>query len=128
LSLNRFNTYYFLYTAFLAGFAGLIPLLFPGNNFLVDQFWIIFSFVAFVTYLAYLLVFIGVKKHPETGILAIMGSIAIKMLFCLVFILVYSLKAKGIGITFAFNFFSLYLLFTFFEIYCLLCNLRHQNK
>jgi hypothetical protein len=117
-----------LYTAFLAGFAGLIPLLFPGNNFLVDQFWIIFSFVAFVTYLAYLLVFIGVKKHPETGILAIMGSIAIKMLFCLVFILVYSLKAKGIGITFAFNFFSLYLLFTFFEIYCLLCNLRHQNK
>lgn len=128
MSLNRFNAYYFLYTVFLAGVAGALSLFFPANNLLVNQFWAIFCFVAGVTYIAYVLVYFGVKHHPETGIMAIMGSITIKMLFCLAFIVVYSLKAKGIGLTFAFNFFSLYLLFTFFEIYCLLRNLRHQNK
>lgn len=128
MSLQRFVIYYLLYTAILAGLAFILPCLFPSIKLLANQFWAIFCFVAGVTCIAYIVVYVGIKHHPETGVMAIMGSIAIKMLLCLAFILIYSLKAKGIGLIFAFNFFSLYLLFTFFEIYCLLRNLRHQNK
>ncbi|MNW17406.1 hypothetical protein D3C71_2165850 [compost metagenome] len=60
--------------------------------------------------------------------MAIMGSIALKMIFSMAFVLIYSLKGKENGFVFVLNFFSLYLLFSFFEIYCLLRNLRHQNK
>ncbi len=86
-----------------------------------------FGFLAGITYIAYMLVDIGVKRDPEVGIMAIMGSIAVKMIFCMAFVLIYSIKAKGIGLVFLLNFFSLYLLFTVFEVYCLLRNLRHQN-
>jgi len=86
-----------------------------------------FGFLAGITYIAYMLVDIGVKRDPEVGVMAIMGSIAVKMIFCMAFVLIYSIKAKGIGHVFLLNFFSLYLLFTVFEVYCLLRNLRHQN-
>jgi len=86
-----------------------------------------FGFLAGITYIAYIIVDIGIKRDPEVGVMVIMGSIAVKMIFCMAFVLIYSIKAKGIGLVFLLNFFSLYLLFTAFEIYCLLRNLRHQN-
>lgn len=58
-----------------------------------------------------MLVDIGVKRDPEVGIMAIMGSIAVKMIFCMAFVLIYSIKAKGIGLVFLLNF--------FLYIYCL---------
>lgn len=128
LSLKRFLVYYALYVAFLASCALVFNFLFPTQNWLANQFWVIFGFVAGVTLSAYILVHFGVKFNPETGILAVMISIAFKMLFCLTFIVAYSFKVKEIGLAFVFNFFSLYLLFTAFEIYALLRNLRHQNK
>ena len=104
-----------------------MPIVFPDKLLLVKNFWVIFGFMAGITYIAYTLVYIGIKRDPEVGIMAIMGSIAVKMIFCMAFVLVYSIKAKGNGLLFALNFFSVYLLFTAFEIYCLLGNLRHQN-
>jgi len=105
-----------------------LPSLFPNETILVPQFWLVFGFLGSITYIAYLIAFNGIKRNPETGIMAIMGSIALKMLFSMAFVLIYSLKSTGSGFVFVLNFFSLYLLFSFFEIYCLLRNLRHQNK
>ncbi|MBY0543325.1 MAG: hypothetical protein K2P75_07965 [Sphingobacteriaceae bacterium] len=128
MSLPRFIGYYLLYTAILAGIATALPYIFPDVNLLATKFWLIFGFLSVLTFIAYILAFIGIKRNPETGILAIMGSIAVKMIFSMVFVLIYSLNHKGKDLVFIFNFFSLYLLFTFFEIYGLLRNLRHQNK
>ena len=83
--------------------------------------------MAAITYIAYVLVNIGLKRNPQAGVMAIMGSIGVKMIFCMAFVLIYSIKAKGDGLLFILNFFSIYLLFTVFEMYCLLRNLRHQN-
>jgi len=139
LGLQRFILYYILYTALLAGIALSLPHLFPDVKLLADKFWVVFSFLGGLTFIAYILALIGIKRNPETGVLAIMGSIAVKMLFSMAFVLIYSLNTKkkivinGVNteekdLVFIFNFFSLYLLFTFFEIYGLLRNLRHQNK
>ena len=117
-----------LFTALLAGIAIALPYIFPDVKLIANKFWLIFAFLSLLTLIAYVLAFIGIKHNPETGVMAIMGSIVLKMLFSMVFVLVYNLNHKGKDLLFVFNFFSLYLLFTGFEIYGLLRNLRHQNK
>lgn len=128
MTIPKFTLYYFLYTLVLAGIAYALPLLFPHVNLLVKKFWLVFGFLGVLTYIAYIMAFLGIKMDPQAGVMAIMGSIVLKMIFSLAFVLIYSLNSPEKGIVFALNFFSLYLLFSFFEIYSLLCNLRHQNK
>lgn len=121
----------FLYTVFtfLLGFtAYMIDRSFPGEGVLIPKFWVIFGTIALLTLLAYIFSWIGIRKGGEFSIVAIMGGILLKLLFCMVLVLVYLLKFKVDDIVFAANFISLYFLFTAFEVYALLCNLRHQNK
>ena len=128
MTIPKFTLYYFLYALVLAGIAYALPYLFPHVTLVVKKFWLIFGFIGGLTYIAYIMAFLGIKMDPQAGVMAIMGSIVLKMIFSLAFVLIYSLNSKEKGIVFALNFFSLYLLFSFFEIYSLLCNLRHQNK
>lgn len=128
MSLARFTVSYLLYCVVLAGIAYLLPIIFPDTRILTGKFWLVYFFFAGITYVAYFCADLGLKRNPEVGIMAIMGSIAVKMFFSLAFVLIYSLNAKEKGMNFVLNFFSLYLLFSFFEIYSLLRNLRHQNK
>ncbi|MFC3365210.1 hypothetical protein ACFOG5_18695 [Pedobacter fastidiosus] len=127
MTLAKFTSIYLIFIGVLIGVVAVLPLVFSGLQLFVPNFWLVFGFLAGITYIAYLLVDIGIKRDPEVGVMAIMGSIAIKMLFCMAFVLIYSIKVKGSGLIFMLNFFSLYLLFSAFEIYCLLRNLRHQN-
>jgi len=128
LSILRFTFFYLLFSLVLAAVAFSLPVLFPDTTVLANKFWVVFGFLAGITYIAYIVADLGIKRNPEVGIMAIMGSIALKMIFSMAFVLIYSLNSKGKGMVFVLNFFSLYLLFSFFEIYCLLRNLRHQNK
>jgi len=127
LTLAKFTSSYLIFIGVLIGIIAVLPMLFPDTQLFVKNFWLMFGFLAGITFIAYILVDIGIKRDPEVGIMAIMGSIAVKMIFCMAFVLIYSIKEKGIGVVFLLNFFSLYLLFSVFEIYCLLRNLRHQN-
>ena len=128
MTLTRFALLYFLYCAFIGALAFGLASAFPAVRILADKFWLVFGFLAGLTFIAYIFADLGIKWNPEAGVMAIMGSIAIKMLFSMAFVLIYSLKSSGKPLVFVLNFFSLYLLFTFFEIYCLLRKLRHQNK
>jgi hypothetical protein len=128
LSLVKFTLWYLIYAFILAGAAYALQFLFPGKTLLVEKFWLVFCFLGGLTYIAYITAFFGIKMDPQAGVMAIMGSIVLKMIFSLAFVLIYSLNSKEKGIVFALDFFSLYLLFSFFEIYSLLRNLRHQNK
>jgi len=128
LSIPKFTLYYLIYALVLAGVVFALPRIFPDVNLFVKQFWLIFCFVGGLTYIAYITAYFGIKMDPQAGVMAIMGSIVLKMIFSLAFVLIYSLNSKEKGMIFALNFFSLYLLFSFFEIYSLLRNLRHQNK
>lgn len=126
MSLRKFIVAYFIYTSVLAGVAILLKSLLPG--IIAGQFWLVFGFLAGLTLIAYLLAHFGIERNPQIGVFAILGSVVLKMLFAMAFVLIYSLKqAKG-DLAFALNFFSLYLLFSLFEILGLLRNLRHQNK
>ncbi|WP_231459029.1 MULTISPECIES: hypothetical protein [unclassified Pedobacter] len=127
LTLTKFTSYYFILVGLLIGFAVALPLVFPGLQILVGSFWLIFGFIAGITYIAYFLAYVGINRNPEAGVMAILGSVILKMIFCMAFVLIYSINTKENGLLFVVNFFSVYLLFTAFEMYCLLRNLRHQN-
>jgi hypothetical protein len=128
LKLSKFLLQYLLFTFLLGLTAYLIHQQYPGDSLLIPKFWVIFGAIALLTLLAYIFSWIGIRKGGEFSIVAIMGSILLKLLFCMVLVLVYLLKFKVNDIIFAANFISLYFLFTGFEVYALLCNLRHQNK
>jgi len=128
LQLIKFTLYYLIYCLILAGIAYLLQDQLADVKILAKGFWLVFGFLGGITFIAYTVADLGIKRNPETGIMAIMGSIAIKMIFSMAFVLIYSLNTKEKGMVFVLNFFSLYLLFSFFEIYALLRNLRHQNK
>lgn len=112
----------------LGTIAYLLPSAFPEVTILAKKFWVVFGFLAGITFIAYVVADLGMKRNPEVGVMAIMASIALKMIFSMAFVLIYSMNSKEKGMVFVLNFFSLYLLFSFFEIYSLLRNLRHQNK
>lgn len=128
LSLPRFIIYYFLFISIIAGIVIVLPYVFPTTPLFIEKFWVVFGFVAGITFIAYLVAYIGIQRKPEMGVMAIMGSIALKMLFSMAFVLVYVLSTPVNSLLFVLNFFSLYFLFSGFEIYALLCNLRHSIK
>ena len=84
--------------------------------------------MAGITLLVYGLAEIGIKKEGDHQSAILLSTIVLRLLLTLCFILVYIIKVRVNAVLFMVNFFSVYLLFTAFEIYCLLCNLRHQIK
>lgn len=128
MSIGRFFLSYLLYCLLIALVAFAVPFLFPDEVLLARHFWLIYGIVSGTTLIAYLVADFGLKRSPESGVMMIMGAIAVKMFFLMAFVLIFSLKTRERGMVFVLNFFSLYLLFSFFEIYTLLRNLRHQNK
>lgn len=128
MTLLKFTFLYAVFGLALALVSYLIPILFPGQELLVSNYWIAFIFLFLLTYIVYLVSYFGLKKTPQTGVLAIMGGIILKLLFALSFALVIVMKTAENQLVFALNYFSLYLLFTLFEVMCLLRNLRHQNN
>lgn len=127
MNILKFSLSYLLFSAGIALLALFLPDLFPNTAIIAPSFWAMFAFLGGLTYIAYFLVALGIKNSPESSILAIMASIGVKMFFALAFVLIVRAKQGGLDLLFVLNFFSLYLLFTLFEISALLRNLRHQN-
>jgi len=128
LSFLRFSLIFSIIVAVAGGFFYLLEVFDEKNIILVPKFWVVFGFQFFITLIAYSVSMLGMKKGAETGTFTIIGAITVKMLFSMGFVLAYLLKINVKGVSFAIQFFSLYFLFTAFEVYALLCNLRHQNK
>jgi hypothetical protein len=119
---------YALYTAMIAAIALLTQYVNPSHNILLPKFWLIFAFTACITLIPSLVAWYGIKKGGDTSMYSIMASIGLKLFVYLAFILVYIYKiGAGNHVIFLANFFSLYFLFTVFEVYSLLRNLRNQN-
>ncbi len=84
--------------------------------------------MAAITLLVYGLSLIGIKKGGDYQGAILLSAIVLRLLLTLTFLLIYALNVKVSPVLFSVNFFSIYLLFTVFEIYCLLRNLRHQIR
>lgn len=128
MTLLRFILYFHGFSLVIAGIAAAIPSLFNGVMILSPHFWLLFVVVFATTLLAYVLSDVGIRKGGEMSILSLIGGLFVKLLVCLAAVAVLIIKYPENKMLTALNFFSLYFLFTAFEVTCLLRNLRDQNQ
>ena len=128
MSSFRFLIIFSLLLLFAGTAAYIIENADPATNILIPKFWVVFGFLAVLTALAYVVALVGFKKGPEISVYVVMAAITIKLILSMLLVLVYLQIYKVNSVVFVAQFFSLYFLFTAFEVYALLLNLRHQNK
>jgi hypothetical protein len=100
----------------------------PNTSGLIsNDIYLFFAFFASITYFAFQISMAGIKKGGENAIIFLLGGVAAKLLLTMIFALVYVYSHKVGKIQFLSNFFILYFIYSAFEIYSLLYNLRAQK-
>lgn len=128
MSLSRFFLYFSVLVIITGCSACLLEISDPYTVVLIPKFWLVFGFLSATTIIAFTVSYLSMKKDKERSVFGLIGGVVLKLLFCLVFVLIYLIKIKVGNVIFITNFFSLYFLFSAFEMFALLTNLRHQNK
>ena len=103
-----------------------IAILWPALLF--DKITVFFIFFLVLIPITYLLSTNGIKRGGPESVLIILGAQIIKMIVALILVAVYVLNFRLNAVVFGLDFFVLYVLFTGFEIHCLLHNLRLPKK
>ena len=90
--------------------------------------WYMLLFFVFVTSFTFYITRKGFLEDEDNFQLYYFGSMAFRVVMCLAVVLLYVLFEPERHLQFALNFFALYFIFTGFEIYCILTNLRPISK
>lgn len=109
------------------GIAAYLIQLNSNHEILIPWFWGVFAIMAGLTLVAYLSSWFGIKRGGEASILSLMAVMGIKIFICMGLAIAYLMNFKVESVAFLIQFFSLYFLFTAFEVYFLLRNLRHPK-
>ena len=128
MSIQKFSLYYFILLALTGSGFYFAQYFLSPIVILIPNFWIVFTFMAIITLIVYAVSSIGINFGGDNQAFIMLAAIVIRLLLSMFFVLFYLSKIKVDGLLFVANFFSVYFLFTVFEIYCLLRNLRHQIK
>ena len=128
MTLLRFSLYFIGFALLVACLALALPFFLGGAPVLSPYFWVLFVVVMIATFVAYVLSDLGIRKGGELSIFSLIGGLFIKLFACLAVAAVLIIKYPENKMLTAINFFSLYFLFTVFEVSCLLRNLRDQNQ
>jgi hypothetical protein len=96
-------------------------------EFLSNHFWTIQGFFGVISILSHVISNLGLKSRDEFHTFYL-GSMAVRFVFSLFFILLSLVYLSGNKITYVANFFILYIIYASFEIYHLLRNLRADSK
>ncbi|ARS36863.1 hypothetical protein [Pontibacter actiniarum] len=110
-------------TAILCVLIGAL-LQFTGYSLLHSFIWHILIFFVFITGFTYYLTQLGYKNDPENFQVYYFASMGFRVVLSIGVVGLYVWFFKEGRLHFVFNFFALYFLFTGFEIYSLLANLR----
>ena len=101
---------------------------FTGNEFIHPLIWWMVGFFVFVTGFAHYVAHMGLKHDQEHLHAYYYASMGVRMVFVIIAIFIYRYFNEERVIQFVFNFFVLYFIYTGFEIYSLLSNLRQNSK
>ncbi|WP_276498605.1 hypothetical protein [Pontibacter litorisediminis] len=110
-------------TAILCVITGAL-LQFTGYTLLHSYIWYMLVFFVFITGFTYYLTQLGHKNDPENFQVYYFASMGFRVVLSIGVVALYVWFFKDGRLQFVFNFFALYFLFTGFEIYSLLANLR----
>lgn len=128
MGIQRFIILFSFFALAVFGIIKGLTFLFEGTIRLSQNFIPVFIFLYLLTIIVYFLGLWGMKKGAEYSVYSLLGGIVIKMVISLSFIFYLFLKFPENQKVLALNFFSIYFLFTLFEVTVMLRNLRDQNK
>lgn len=128
MSFGRFVIYFTLYSLMIVSLGFGISLLWSNSMILSPNFIPLFIFLYSLTIIIYFLGLMGLKEGSDFSVFTLLGGIVIKMIMSMSLILYLFVKSPENQKVLALNFFSIYLLFSLFEVTVMLRNLRHQNK
>lgn len=128
MNIFRFVLTFLLFAALVFLMAQGLAWMLPDYSLLSIHFPVVFVFLFLLTVIVYSLSYLGLNLGPEYGVIALLGGVVIKMIGSLALIFYLFVKYPDNQRVLALNFFSIYLLFTTFEVTVILCNLRDQNK
>lgn len=128
MKLFRFVLSYVVFGAFVAGIAIGLSHAFKNVVLLSPHFWLLFAVIFLLTLVAYMLSVLGIRRGGTIAIYSLIGGLFIKLFACLAVVAVLIVKFPENKLITGINFFSLYFLFTVFEVIGLLRNLRDQNQ
>nr|WP_304608544.1 hypothetical protein [Pontibacter anaerobius] len=97
---------------------------FTAYSLLHSYIWHMLLFFVFITGFTYYLTQMGYKNDPENFQVYYFASMGFRVVLSIGVVALYVWFFKEGRLQFVFNFFALYFLFTGFEIYSLLANLR----
>ncbi|WP_162054094.1 hypothetical protein [Pontibacter pamirensis] len=101
---------------------------FTGYALVHPLIWYTLLFFIFITGFTYYLIELGNKNDPGSLHVYYLASMGFRMVLSIGVVLLYVYFFKENRLMFVFNFFALYFLFTGFEVYSLLSNLRPNLK
>lgn len=90
--------------------------------------WFILAFFVVITGFTYYLVQLGYKNDLDNFQVYYFASMGLRMVLSIGVVVLYVFFYEEGRLSFVFNFFALYFIFTGFEIYSLLANLRPNLK
>jgi hypothetical protein len=96
-------------------------------SLLTPKFWLVFFFIAGLTFLTVISIVIVGQINYDLYAQAFLAATTVKILVCLFFVLIFVKKNSVDRYVFAGDFFYIYFLNMAFEIYGLLRNLRNQK-
>ncbi|MFB9863237.1 hypothetical protein EFA69_04185 [Rufibacter immobilis] len=102
--------------------------LLTGDKLIHSYIWYMLGFFVFMTGFAHYVSHLGVKQDVENLHVYFYASMGVRMVFSIIAIFVYRYFHEEQVMQFVFNFFALYFIYTGFEIYSLLSNLRRNSK
>lgn len=89
----------------------------------------IFIFFFFViSLLVYIICVFGLKKEADSSVFIVLGAVVVKLLLSMVFALIFIYGNRIDKVGFLISFFLPYFIYSTFEIYTLLYNLRALKK
>lgn len=123
----RFTLFFALYVSLLGAVAFYLERT-KGEEWIMPGYWLVFSFLAVLTWSAFVFSWIGIKKGGDFSIYSTLGAMIVKLLVAMSFALIYLTKINVDKMIFVIDFISTYFFFSAFEMWALLTNLRHPNK
>jgi hypothetical protein len=101
---------------------------FTGYEVVHPLAFVILAFFALITLGAFYAIQKGTKSDPGSFQMYFMGSSVLRVLLCMTAVFIYVFMASEREMQFALNFFAIYFIYTGFEIYSILSNLRRISK
>jgi hypothetical protein len=112
----------------IIGLVTWLLLRYSENKLVHPYIWFILAFFVFITATTFYIIKLGVTEDEDNFQLYYFGSMGFRVILSLGIVFVYVYLFKERELQFVLNFFVLYFLYTGFEIYSILTNLRPHLK